>query len=252
MGALAVTGTPKYREAFGPLIGKVQFGNMNDIESIKDKITDKTSAIILETIQGEGGIYPATKEFLKEIEVICRKKDIVLIIDEIQCGMGRTGTMFAFQHYGIKPDVITCAKALGCGVPVGAFVANEKVGAAFEPGDHGTTYGGNPFATEAVRTVFQIYEEEKILAHVNEVAPYLEEKLDELCKEYEVIKERRGMGLMQGLEFLCPVKDYIQKAMDAGLILIAAGTNVIRFLPPLIVTKEEIDEMVGILRSILE
>lgn len=252
MGALAVTGTPKYREAFGPLIGQVRFGTMNDIDSIKNNITEKTSAILLETVQGEGGIYPAKKEFLSEIESICKEKDIILILDEIQCGMGRTGAMFAYEHYGIKPDIITCAKALGCGVPVGAFVANEKVASAFEPGDHGTTYGGNPFATEAVRNVFHIFEEEQIIEHVKEIAPYLEMKLDQLCDEYDVIKERRGLGLMQGLEFHCPVKDYIQKAMEAGLIVVAAGTNVIRFVPPLIITKEDVDAMVEILRSVLD
>lgn len=249
MGALSVTGQPKYREAFEPLIGGVVFAEYNDLDSVKEKITDKTSAILLEPVQGEGGIYPADPEFLKGVRKLCDEKDILLIFDEIQCGMGRTGTMFAYQSYGVKPDIITCAKALGCGVPVGAFAATEKAAAAFEPGDHGTTYGGNPFATAAVSKVFDMFESKNILANVNEVSGYLETKLDALVEKYDFILERRGKGLMQGLEFSKPVNEYILKAMDNGLIVISAGKNILRFVPPLIVTKENVDEMITILEK---
>lgn len=252
MGALSITGQPKYREAFEPLIGGAVFAEFNNIDSVKEKITDKTCAIIVEPVQGEGGLYPASKDFLYELRRICDEKDILLIFDEIQCGMGRTGTMFAYQGYGVKPDIITCAKALGCGVPVGAFVATEKAASAFVPGDHGTTYGGNPFAAAAVSKVFDLFETEHILEHVNEISKYLEDKLEQLLKKYPVIRERRGIGLMQGLEFNVPIKDYIAKAMDKGLILIGAGSNVIRFIPPLIIDKEHVDEMMNIMEGILQ
>jgi acetylornithine/N-succinyldiaminopimelate aminotransferase len=251
MGALSITGQPKYREAFEPLIGGAVFADFNDLESVIAKINEKTSAIIVEPIQGEGGLYTADKEFLKSLRKLCDEKDILLIFDEIQCGMGRTGSMFAYQDYDVKPDIITCAKGLGCGVPVGAFAATEKVASAFEPGDHGTTYGGNPFVTAAVSKVFDLYEKENLVTHVREVAAYLEIKLNELTDKYDVIVERRGKGLMQGLEFNGPVKDYIAKAMDKGLIIISAGANIIRFVPPLIITKENVDEMISILESVL-
>ena len=252
MGALAVTGTESYRKAFGPLIGTVHFATINDFDSVVSKINDKTAAIIMETVQGEGGIYPTDVEFLTAIRKICDEKDIALILDEVQCGMGRTGTMFAYEQYGILPDIMTCAKALGCGVPVGAFAAQEKFASAFEPGDHGTTYGGNPFATAAVSKVFDIFESQNILANVNEVGSYLAEQLKKLVEKYDFIIEQRGKGLMQGLEFNCPVKDIIKKAMDAGLILISAGANVIRFIPPLVITKKDVDDMIVILTSVLD
>ncbi|MBH1941269.1 aspartate aminotransferase family protein [Mobilitalea sibirica] len=252
MGALSITGTKKYREAFEPLIGGVAFAEYNDLESVKAQIKENTCAIIMEPVQGEGGIYPAEQAFIEGVRKLCDDNDILLIFDEIQCGMGRTGEMFAYQKYGVKPDIITSAKALGCGVPVGAFAATQKVAKAFEPGDHGTTYGGNPFATAAVSKVFDIFDSEKLLEHVNEVAPYLYEKLEELVDKYDIIKEHRGIGLMQGLEFTIPVKDIILKAVDAGLIIISAGANIIRFVPALIIEKSHVDEMVEILDGVLK
>ena len=243
IGALSVTGNSKYQEPFKPLIGGIKFADYNDIESVKANITDKTCAIIMETLQGEGGIYPAEESFIKEIRKICDEKDIVLILDEIQCGMGRTGYMFNYERYGIKPDIVTVAKALGNGIPVGAFVAGDKVYNAMVPGDHGTTYGGNPLATRAADTVFDIFSEDKIVEHVKEVAPYLEKTLDEIASKYDCIKERRGMGLMQGLELTIPVNDVILKAQENGLIVISASGNVLRFVPPLVITKEDIDLM---------
>lgn len=252
MGALSVTGNEHYREAFGPYYATVHFAKMNDIESVRSYITDKTCAIVMETVQGEGGIYPSTPEFITAVRNLCDENGIVLILDEIQCGMGRTGTMFAYEQYGVKPDIMTCAKALGCGVPVGAFAATEKVASAFEPGDHGTTYGGNPFATTAASKVFDLFEQEEILKNVNEVGAYLKSKLQEIVDCYDFVKEVRGKGLMLGLEFTCPVKEIIQKAMDAGLILISAGTNVIRFIPALIIEKKHVDEMMEIFSSVLD
>ncbi|MDD6805571.1 MAG: aspartate aminotransferase family protein [Clostridiales bacterium] len=250
MGALSVTGNPKYREAFEPMIGNIRFAKMNDFESVSAQVTDKTCAIILETVQGEGGIYPAEEAFLKKIRALCDEKDILLILDEIQCGMGRTGTMFAWQRYGVKPDIMTTAKALGCGVPVGAFLMTEKVAQnSLVAGDHGTTYGGNPLACAAICKVLELFEKQNILANVNRVGAYLYDRLEEVAKEYDCIKAHRGVGLMQGLVFEQPVGDIIKRAMDLGLILINAGANIIRFVPSLVITEEDVDQMISILKE---
>ena len=252
-GAWSVTGNPHYREAFEPMIGNIRFADLNDYESVLSQVTDKTCAIILEPVQGEGGVFPATEEFLKKLRALCDEKDILLIFDEIQCGMGRTGYMYAWQRFGVKPDIMTTAKALGCGVPVGAFLLSGKVAEhSLVAGDHGTTYGGNPLATAAVSKVFDLFEEEKVIENVQDVAPYLEEKLDELAAEYDCIETRRGVGLMQGLVFKCPVGPIINKALEKGLILINAGANIIRFVPPLVITKENVDEMIQILSPCIE
>ena len=248
MGALSVTGNPHYREAFEPGIGNIRFATLNDIESVKAQITDKTCAIIMETVQGEGGLVPATESFLKEVRTLCDEKGILLILDEIQCGMGRTGYLYAWQKYGVKPDIMTTAKALGCGVPVGAFLMTEKVGRnSLVAGDHGTTYGGNPLACAAVDKVLDLFEKDHIIENVREVAPYLEEKLNEIQAKYDFILERRGTGLMQGLLFDRPVGPVINKALEKGLILINAGANIVRFVPPLVITKANVDEMIEIL-----
>lgn len=253
MGALSVTGNPKYREAFGPMIGNIRFAKMNDFESVLANVTDKTCAVLFETVQGEGGIYPAEESFLKQIKALCEEKDILLILDEIQCGMGRTGYMYAWQKYGIKPDIMTTAKALGCGVPVGAFMMTEKVGShSLTSGDHGTTYGGNPLSAAAINVVLDLFEENHIIDNVKEVGAYLTKRLDELVKEYDCMKERRGLGLMQGLVMDRPVGDIINKALNKGLILINAGADVIRFVPPLVITKQHVDDMCVILRECLE
>lgn len=253
MGALSVTGNPHYREAFEPMIGNIRFAEFNDLESVKAQITDRTCAVIMETVQGEGGIYPAEEAFLKGVRRLCDENDILLILDEIQCGMGRTGYMFAWQKYDVKPDIMTTAKALGCGVPVGAFLMTERIGAAsLAAGDHGTTYGGNPLVCAAVCKVLELFEASDIPEHVKEVSVYLEKKLDEIAADCEDIEARRGSGLMQGLVFQKPVGDIIKKALDNGLILINAGTNIIRFIPPLIITREDVDEMVSILKCCLQ
>lgn len=253
LGALSVTGNARYREPFEPLPGIVKFAEYNNLDSVAALVNEKTCAIILETVQGEGGIFPAQEGFLKQVKALCEEKDILLILDEIQCGMGRTGTMFAWQRYGIKPDIMTTAKALGCGVPVGAFLMTEAVAAhSLTSGDHGTTYGGNPLAAAAINIVLDLFEEEHIIDNVKETGAYLEEKLDGLVSRFDFIKERRGMGLMQGLVFDRPVGPVITKALDKGLILINAGTDIIRFVPPLIITKEHVDEMTAILTNCLE
>ncbi len=250
MGALSITGNPHYREAFEPMIGNIKFADLNDFDSVLAQVTDKTCAIILETVQGEGGIYPATEDFLQKVRKLCDEKDILMILDEIQCGMGRTGTMFAWQRYGIKPDVMTTAKALGCGVPVGAFLMTEKVGAhSLAAGDHGTTYGGNPLACAAICKVIELFEKQNVLENVKVVGDYLGKRLDELVEEFDCVETRRGIGMMQGLVFNRPVGDIIVKAMENGLILINAGTNIIRFVPSLVITKENVDEMMEILRK---
>ncbi len=251
LGALAVTGTKKYREPFEPMGGVVRFATYNDIDSVKKLINDKTCAIILETVQGEGGIYPAEESFIKEIRKICDEKDIVMICDEIQCGMGRTGTMLAYEQYGIKPDIVTMAKALGCGIPVGAFVAGEKTCESLVPGDHGTTYGGNPLATAAVSTVFDIFEKSDILENVVEVSAYFEEQLDKIVEDFDNVTARRGKGLMQGLVLTTPPSETINKCLENGLIVISAGSDVLRMVPPLVITKHDVDEMIRILRIAL-
>ena len=193
------------------------------------------------------------EEFLKQVRDLCDERDILLILDEIQCGMGRTGYMYAWQRFGVKPDIMTSAKALGCGVPVGAFMMTEKVAQhSLTAGDHGTTYGGNPLACAAVEKVLDLFEEDHIIEHVREVAPYLEQRLNELADKYDCIKERRGVGLMQGLVFEHPVGDIINRALEKGLILINAGADIIRFVPPLVITRENVDEMIAILDTCIE
>ncbi len=253
IGALSVTGNAHYQEPFEPLMPGVKFADFNNLDSVKAQITDKTCAIIMETVQGEGGIYPAEKEFLEGVRALCDEKDILLILDEIQCGMGRTGAMFAWQNYGVKPDIMTCAKALGCGVPVGAFLMTQKVAdKSLAPGDHGTTYGGNPFVGAAVSTVFDLFEKQKILDNVHEVAPYLEEKLDALVAKYDFLTARRGMGLMQGLVCKLPVGQVSARALEQGLIIITAGADVIRMVPPLVIEKKHVDEMTQKLEKALQ
>jgi acetylornithine/N-succinyldiaminopimelate aminotransferase len=252
MGALSVTGTAKYREPFEPLIGHVKFAELNDFASVENCVSEKTCAIILETVQGEGGIYPAEKAFLQKVRDLCDEKDILLILDEIQCGMGRTGTMFAYEQYGIKPDILALAKGLGGGFPVGAFLMNEHVAShSLVPGDHGTTYGGNPLAATAVNAVLDIFNDENIIDRVSQSSRYLEHQLDQIVADYDFAIARRGMGLLQGLECRGPVAPIIGAALEKGLVLINAGENVIRFIPPLIITNEQIDEMLAILKDVM-
>ena len=247
IGALSVTGNAHYQEPPG-----VKFAEYNNLESVKELVTDKTCAVIMETVQGEGGIYPADPAFIEGVRRLCDEKDILLILDEIQCGMGRTGEMFAWQNYGVKPDIMTCAKALGCGVPVGAFFLTQRVAdKSLAPGDHGTTYGGNPFVGAAVSAVFDQFKACDILGHVKEVAPYLEQKLDELVEKYDFLITRRGKGLMQGVVCKLPVGKVAAAALEQGLIVITAGADVLRFVPPLVIEKQHVDEMIEKLEKAL-
>lgn len=250
-GALSVTGTAKYREGFIPKGMSAVFAQFNDLDDVKSKLTDKTCAIITEVVQGEGGIFKADPAFLKGLRKLCDEKDILLIFDEIQCGMGRCGSMYAYELYGVKPDVLALAKALGCGIPVGAFVTAQKCSAALVPGDHGTTYGGNPLATAAISKVYDLFEELHVIDNVKETGAYLGEKLEALVNKYDCIREHRGIGLMHGLEFVpeAPVGQIVNKALEKGLILISAGCNTIRFVPPLIIKKEHVDEMLSLLEG---
>ena len=252
IGALSVTGNAHYQEPFAPLMPGVKFAEYNNLESVKELVTDKTCAVIMETVQGEGGIYPADPAFIEGVRRLCDEKDILLILDEIQCGMGRTGEMFAWQNYGVKPDIMTCAKALGCGVPVGAFFLTQRVAdKSLAPGDHGTTYGGNPFVGAAVSAVFDQFKACDILGHVKEIAPYLEQKLDELVEKYDFLVTRRGKGLMQGVVCKLPVGKVAGAALEQGLIVITAGADVLRFVPPLVIEKQHVDEMIEKLEKAL-
>lgn len=253
LGALSVTGNAHYREPFAPLIPGIRFADFNDLDSVKARINENTCAIIMEPIQGEGGVYPATEEFIKGVRELCDAHDLLLILDEIQCGMGRSGEMFAWQHYGVKPDVMTVAKALGNGLPVGAFLACGKAASAMIPGDHGTTYGGNPLVGAGAEAVLDIFERRHIVEHVREMGAYLWEKLEELMVSSETVCGHRGMGLIQGLEFTVPAGPIVSKALlEEKLVLISAGEKVIRFVPPLVIEKADVDEMVKRLGRVLE
>lgn len=251
MGALSVTGTAKYRKPFEPMLPGVAFADYNDLDSVKAAVTDQTYAIIVEAVQGEGGIYPAEEEFLRGIRDLCTEKDIMMICDEIQCGMGRSGKMFAYQQYGIQPDIVTMAKGIGNGIPVGAFATTKEIAQAMVPGDHGTTFGGNPLACAAVAETLNIFEKENITTHVEQMGDYLAQCLQKLVEEKEIAVESRGMGLMRGLELSEPAGPYITKALEKGVIFMSAGVNVIRFIPPLVIGKEDIDKMIAVLEEIL-
>ena len=250
IGAVSVTGHDDYRKPFEPLLPGVKFAKLNDLDSVKALVSDKTCAIILEPLQGEGN--PASQEFMEGIRQICDENDILMICDEVQCGMGRTGSMFAWQGFGVKPDILTMAKAIGNGIPVGAFAMTEEVAKySLKPGDHGATYGGNPLACTAVKKVIEIFEKEDIIGHVNKVAPYLTKRLDELVQEVGCVAERKGKGLMQGIVLTKPVAEVNSRAIEEGLLVIQAHGNVLRFVPPLIVEEKHIDEMIDKLRRAL-
>lgn len=252
IGALSVTEHPAYREPFEPLIPGISFAEFNNLESVKKLVNEKTCGIIVEPVQGEGGINTATKEFMTGIRKLCDEEGILMICDEIQCGMARTGEMFAWQLYGTKPDIMTMAKAIGSGVPVGAFAMTKAVAeASLKPGDHGTTYGGNPLACAAVAKTLEIYEKQKLAAHVKEVGDYMEEQLKKLVEDYDCVVEQRGLGLIRGIKLSGPVGEVVKKAMEEGLLIISARSDVIRLVPPLVIEKEHVDEMIEKLRKVL-
>lgn len=251
-GALSLTGQIKYQSGFEPLIGEVKFADFNNFESLKNAVDEKTAAIILEPIQGEGGLINAEPEFLEKVRTLCNEKNIMLIFDEVQCGIGRTGKLFAFENYNIKPDVITLAKGLGGGIPIGAILANEKFAKAFTPSTHGTTFGGNPFAMAAGLYVINKISNPEFLKEVNKKAAYFKEKLSELVQKHEKVKKIKGKGLMLGLEIEGKPADYVQKALECGLLILSAGENVLRFVPPLTISEVQINEGIKILDDILK
>ena len=247
---LAATGHEDYQEPFKAILPN-GFINVeyNNIDAIKDAINENTAAIIIEPIQGEGGVNIPDKNYFKEIEKLCKENNIVLIVDEVQTGFGRCGTLFAHELFDVKPDIMTMAKGIGGGVPMGGILATEKVAGAFVPGDHGTTFGGGPLVCAAANAVLDAFEEENILDNVNEVGEYFISELKKLDKE--IIADVRGKGLMVGLELTKPGAEYVDKLREAGFLINCTAGNVLRFVPPLIITKEEVDEFVKALNEIL-
>jgi predicted acetylornithine/succinylornithine family transaminase len=251
--AVTATGQLKYQEGLGPLFPGVVHAQYNCLKSLEDAVSDKTCAVLIEPVQGEGGIVPAKKEFLEGARSLCSERDICLIFDEVQCGVGRTGRFFAFEHYGVLPDVAVLAKGLAGGVPIGALLAANGFAEAFKPGDHASTFGGNALATAAANVVTSELWENGLLEHVSIAGAHLALRLESLQKRFPaLVKDVRGLGLMQGIELDCPVAPIILKCIEDGLLLVNAGTNVIRFVPPLIVTEGEIDEATGILGNALQ
>jgi acetylornithine/N-succinyldiaminopimelate aminotransferase len=250
-GALTATAQKKFHKGFEPLLPGFKYAQFNDIESVKNSITQKTCAIILEPIQGESGINPADEKFMKGIRLLCDENDILLIVDEVQCGMGRTGKLFAYEHYGITPDIVTLAKSLGGGIPIGAVIVKEKIASCIKPGDHAATFGGNPLATKAASTTLKIILRDNLIQNAEEMGNYFKAKLEDLKNTYPFIKEVRGKGLMLGVEGDYSAKEILKKCMDRGLLTGTAGEHVLRFLPPLIIQKKEIDEGTIILQDVL-
>ena len=249
-GALAVTGQEKYQKSFMPLIPNVSYADYNDIDSLKAIMSDKTCAVILEVIQGEGGIIPGDPAYLQAVEALCKANDALLIVDEVQTGIGRTGTLFAFEQFGINPDIVTMAKGLGAGVPIGAMACTSKAD-VLVPGDHASTFGGNPLVTAAAKVVLKELTVNHLLDHVKEVGAYLKGELLKLQKEFDCIKEVRGFGMMLGMELTLPALKVEKKCMDKGMLVVGAGEKVVRFVPPLIIEKAHVDEAIAILKSVL-
>lgn len=255
LATLTATGQPKYHKGFEPLPQGFDYVNYNDIDELESKMSEKTCAVMLETIQGEGGVFPPKDDYLKKVRALCDKFGALLILDEIQSGMGRSGKFFAYEKYGIKPDIVTLAKGLAGGVPIGAFIVTEKVAQAFKPGDHGTTFGGNPLACAAANVVLDTIPQEKFLAHVEEIGNYFKSKLIDLQKKYpDQIVEVRGEGLILGLQLGKPKKsgtEIVNECMRRGAIINCTVGTVLRFIPPLIITEQHVDEVIKILDEVL-
>lgn len=250
-GAITATGQTKYQKSFTPLLPNIAYAEFNNIESVKELADEKTCAVIVEPMQGEGGMKPATKSFLEDLKKFCDEKNILLGFDEVQCGIGRTGELFAYQAYGIEPDMVGMAKGLANGIPIGAVAAKGIASTILEAGDHASTFGGNPLACSAAKVVLTKLTKENLLQNVKDTGAYLKNKLSELVEKYKFVKEVRGLGLMIGLELTIPAKDILNKCMEKNLLLIGAGTNIIRFVPPLIITKTDVDKAITILDEIL-
>jgi len=250
-GALSVTWPEKYRKPFGPLVPGVRFVRLNDTGHLRESFTPRVAALLLEVIQGEGGVVELSEDFLKAAEELCRTHHALLICDEIQCGLGRTGRFFAFTKFGLDPDIVVVAKPLAAGLPLGAILAREEVAQAFSPGMHGTTFGGGPLQCRLALKVLEILERPGFLEHVREVGAYFRAQLEELRHEFAVIKEVRGDGLMLAAELLVPGRGVVREALEAGAILNCTQEKVLRFLPPLIIERRHVDEFIKVLRPIL-
>ena len=252
LASLTATGQPHYHEGFGPLPGGFSYVDYGDGDALEKKMSEKTCAVMLETIQGEGGVHVPPPGYLEKARELCDKYDACLILDEIQCGMGRTGTFFAYEQFGVKPDIVTLAKGLAGGVPIGAFIASDKVAAAFAPGDHGSTFGGNPLACAAALAVLDEMEKPAFLSHVAKVGAYFQDQLGALREKYpRLITEVRGRGLMLGAQLTRPGRDVVNDCLARGAIINCTAGDVLRFVPPLIVTEEQVDEMIAILDKVL-
>jgi len=250
MGALTATGQSKYHEGFGPLVPGFKYVEYNKLPAVEQAITENTCALIVEPIQGEGGINPADLTFLRSLKRICDQAEILLIFDEVQCGIGRTGTLFAYEHYGVVPHILTLAKGLGSGFPIGAMLANAQVATGFAPGDHAATFGGNPLATAVANKVMDVVNQEEFLAQVKEKGRLLREGIQKIGDPR--LKEMRGRGLLIGAEFIAPVKELISICMQKGLLLVGAGNNVVRFVPPLTINEIEINQALAIFKEALQ
>ncbi|MGE5629258.1 MAG: aspartate aminotransferase family protein [Solirubrobacterales bacterium] len=251
IGALSVTGQPKYQKDFMPLMGGVESVKINDLKEILHKMNDDVCAVIIEPIQGEGGINSATIEYLRFVHELCNQFDALLIFDEIQCGIGRTGEFYAYKKFGVVPDVVCVAKGLGGGFPIGAVIANKRAN-VLVPGDHGSTFGGNPLACAVGLAVFQELVDNGVISKIDEKSQYFKNKLGELQKKYPVIKEVKGMGLLLGIALSVDVKEFSKKCFENKLLAVTAGEDVIRILPPLNVEYDEIDEAISLLEKVLK
>lgn len=250
LATLTITSNAAYSLGYGPMPEKFIFADFNDIEDFRKKISEKTAAVILEPLQGEGGVHPVDKTFLKEVRALCDEYNAALIFDEIQCGMGRTGKLFCYEHYGVEPDIMTLAKALANGVPIGAILATEKLADTFTPGSHGTTFGGNPLATTAGVVVMEEMLEKDLVAQGQRTGEYFAEQLRNLQKKHDLILDVRGLGLLIGVELAIPGKEIVQRCLDAGFVINCTSEKVLRLAPPLIISREEIDELIACLDGI--
>ena len=252
IATLTATGQDHYHHGFGPLPEGFDYVPFNDIEALEAKMSDKTCAVMLEAIQGEGGVHVPDKDYLPKVRALCDKYNAVLIFDEVQCGMGRTGTFFGCQQFGVKPDIVTLAKGLAGGVPIGAFLATDKVASAFHPGDHGSTFGGNPLACAAACVVLDALTKDNLMKNAVEVGAYLKEKFNAYKEKYPtLIKDVRGRGLILGMELSRPGREIANECLDYGAIINCTAGNVLRFVPPLNITKAHVDELIAILDKVL-
>jgi predicted acetylornithine/succinylornithine family transaminase len=251
LAAITATGQPKYHQGFEPLPTGFKYVPFNDLAALKEAVGPHTCAVLLEPIQGEGGVHPATKEYLQGVAEFCRQNNLLLIFDEVQCGLGRTGKFLAHQLYNVEPDIFTLAKALANGFPIGAMLAKDHVAAAFNPGDHASTFGGNPLAATAALATMQVLLEDGVITNAQQMGQYFKDKLQTLAAQHQCIKDVRGAGLMMGVELDTPGQKFVDTCRQKGLLINCVNNNVLRFLPPLTIGQKEIDTAIDILNQTL-